>query len=193
MVNHLSIGQAAFVSLVFAVVLQRLLELRVSRRNEAALRVRGAIEHAPQQMPWMIFVHSAWLVAMLVEVFVFQRPFFWALALPSLGLFAVGQTLRMAAMRALGPRWTVKVLTLPGEPPVTRGIYRWLRHPNYLGVILEILALPLFHSAWVTALTFSAANALLLIYRIKDEERALRSDNAYDDHFHDRSRLIPGR
>ncbi len=193
MVSYINISQAVFVGLVFAVVLQRLFELRVSLRNEAALRARGAIEHAPQQMPWMIFVHTAWLFAMLMEVFVFQRPFVWALALPSLALFAIGQTLRIAAMKTLGPRWTVKVLTLPGEPPVTRGVYRWLRHPNYLGVILEMLALPLFHSAWVTALTFSAANALLLIYRIKAEERALRSDNAYDDHFRDRSRLIPGR
>ncbi len=187
------VSQGCFVALVFAVIFQRLYELRVSQQHEQALRARGAIEHAAQQMPWMVFVHTGWLFAMLIEVFVFERPFVRWLAVLSLSVFALGQILRLAAMRTLGPRWTVKVITLPSEPPVTSGVYRWLRHPNYLGVILEIAALPLFHSAWVTALLFSLANALVLFFRIRAEENALNKDNAYAAHFHDRSRLIPGR
>ncbi len=186
------VSQACFAALVFAVVFQRLYELRLSQQNEAALRARGASEHAAQQMPWMILVHSAWLMAMLMEVFVFERPFQLTLAIVSFCLFALGQALRIAAIRTLGPRWTVKVLTLPGEPPVTGGIFRYLRHPNYLGVILEIAALPLFHGAYVTSLVFSIANGLVLWFRIRAEERALSTDNQYQSHFHDRSRLIPG-
>ena len=186
------VTQYLFIGLVFAVVVQRLLELRLSRQHETLLRSLGAKEHAAAQMRWMTLLHGTWIVAMLLEVIVLARPFRWQIALLTFVLFCLGQGLRLATIATLGSRWTVKILTLPGTPPVTNGIFRWLRHPNYLGVVLEIAALPLVHGAWITALVFTLANALLLQQRIRAEERALEVANEYGHHFKDRPRFIPG-
>lgn len=187
------VARAAFTALVIAVVVQRLVEVRVSRRHERALRVRGAVESAASQMPLMAALHGAWLLAMLVEVWVLRPPFRIWLAGAALAVFVAGQMLRLLAMRALGPRWTVRVLTLPSAEPVTDGVYRYMRHPNYLGVILEIASLPLVHGAIWTAVVFSIANAGLLAARIQAEESALDrdNDNAYQRHFGSRARFLP--
>lgn len=182
---------AAFVVLVLAVAVQRMLEVRVSKLNEADLRARGGLEHARQQMPVMIAVHTCWLLATLFEGALLDRPVNRALTLLALLVFCVGQALRLSAIHVLGNRWTVKVMTLPGEPPVNGGIFRYVRHPNYLGVILEIAALPLVHGAWISAIVFSLLNGLLLRQRIRAEEAALDEANDYDAHFHDRPRLVP--
>jgi methyltransferase len=162
-----------FALLVAAVGGQRLLEMRRSQHNERLIRAAGGEEHAPWQLQLMKGLHSAWLLGMLVEVFGRTRPFRPATASLGLALLCAGQALRYAAIRTLGWRWTVRVMTLPGIPPVRRGIYRRLRHPNYLGVALEILGLPLVHSAYITALIFSLANTALLYFRIRTEEAAL--------------------
>lgn len=168
------VTRTAFTALVAAVALQRLLELRRSARNEETIRARGGREHAPWQMPWMRGLHASWLVASLVEVWLVPRPFARPLAAAALVGLLVGQALRLSAMRTLGWRWTVRIMTVPGLRPVCRGIYRFVDHPNYLGVGLEIAALPLVHSAYVTSLAFSALNGLLLRWRIRAEEAALR-------------------
>jgi methyltransferase len=110
---------------------------------------------------------------MLLEVFAGRRKFHPRLAALALGVFAAGQALRLTAIRTLGWRWSTRVMTVPGEAPVQHGIYRYLHHPNYLGVQLEILAVPLLHSAYTTSLVFGVANALLLCDRIGREEQAL--------------------
>lgn len=181
----------AFTALVAGVAVQRLLEMRVARRHERALVERGAIESAAAQLPVMAVMHGAWLTAMVVEVWVRQPPFRLWLAVVSVAVLAAGQMLRLLAMRALGPRWTVRVMTLPSAPPVTDGIYRYLRHPNYLGVVLEMAALPLVHGAVWSAAFFSVANACLLAVRISAEERALNRDNGYLRHFGSLARLVP--
>ncbi len=183
----------AFSALWLGVVLQRCWELRLSRRHERALRERGATEHASEQMLWMTALHTAWLLMTLLEVWLLARPFVWQLAGPALVLFALGQGLRIAAMRTLGERWTVRVIVPQrSEPPVTRGIYRHLRHPNYLGVALEIAALPLVHSAYLSALVFSLLNAILLRARVRAEERALSQTSDYAGLFAARPRFFPG-
>jgi methyltransferase len=185
--------RALFTALWALVVVQRLWEVRLSKRHEQKLRNAGAIEHASTQMPWMIALHGAWLVASLLEVWLLQRPFIWAFALPALLLFALGQSLRVLAMRTLGERWTVRVITpTRGEAPVTEGIYRYVRHPNYLGVVLEIFALPLVHGAYLSALSFTLLNALLLRARIRAEERALSETSRYATLFERRARFVPG-
>jgi methyltransferase len=182
----------AFTLLVLLVAAQRLLEMVISRRHERALKARGATEHAAEQMPWMVAVHTGWLVAMLCEVWLFEPRFQLGLAVPALLLFGLGQALRFSAMRALGERWTVRVLTLP-EPAVTQGVFRHVRHPNYLGVVLEIAALPLVHGAFVTAVLFSAANGMLLLARVRAEERALAQSSDYDARFAGLPRFVPRR
>lgn len=165
-----------FVGFVAALGLQRLFELRLSRRNERRIRQRGGREHAPETYRWIVMLHSAWFAATLLEVFAGRRRFRPWLASLALGLFAAGQALRLTAIRTLGWRWSTRVMTVPGALPVQHGIYRYIRHPNYLGVELEILSVPLLHSAWLTSAAFGIANALLLSDRIRREEQALEEN-----------------
>src|SRR5215208_5708463 len=166
-----------FLFVVIVLGVQRLAELRRSARNERRILELGGHEHAPDQFRVMKFLHIAWFIAMLAEVFGLQRPFHPILALIASLAFLAGQVLRYAAIYTLGERWTVRVMVLPGAKPISRGIYCFIRHPNYLGVILEIGSVPLLHSAYLTAISFSIANALLLIWRIDTEETALRNHN----------------
>lgn len=182
-----------FVILVAAVAIQRLVELWVSRRNQAALASHGGTVHAPEQLKWMALLHGAWLLAMPLEVMLAPRSFAPALAIVALLLFAAAQAIRYAAIRTLGPRWTVSIVTVPGEHVVDRGIFRVLRHPNYLGVALEIAALPLVHGAWLTALCFSVLNAALLRWRIDAEEDALTRVTDYAEIFDARPGLLSRR
>ena len=177
-----------FLGFVAALGLQRLFELRLSRNNERQIYQRGGREHAPETYRWIVSLHAAWFAAMLLEVFAGRRKFHPRLAWPAFGVFAVGQALRLTAIRTLGWRWSTRVMTVPGEAPVQHGIYRYLRHPNYIGVELEILAAPLVHSAYLTSAVFGVANALLLRDRIRREEQALdaygresQSWNAFED------------
>lgn len=183
--------QSLFFGFVVLVVLQRSAELRVSRHHEAYLRSLGGVEHAPGHFRVMQLLHGCWLACILLEVKLLETPFRWGLAAGSLLVFLVGQWLRLSAMRALGWRWTVRIYTVPSMRAVSHGIYRYLRHPNYLGVVLEIAALPLIHGAWRTALFFSVANAALLAVRINAEERALLRYDGYDASFSALPRLWP--
>lgn len=180
-----------FVGLVLVVALQRLAELRLSRRHEEHLVRLGATEHAPAQVRAMQVLHGCWFISMLLEVALWQPPWQpWLSVLAGL-VFSIGQALRISAIRALGKRWTVRIFTLAGAPPVTTGVYRYLRHPNYLGVVLEIAALPLVHSAWRTALVFSVANAVIVAVRVRAEERALSATSTYREALSSRPRLWP--
>src|SRR6185503_20091073 len=112
--------------------------------------------------PWMVATHGSFLVACPLEVIGFDRPFVPLLGGPMLALLVGAMALRYWAIATLGRRWTTRVVVVPGLPVVTGGPYRFMRHPNYLAVVLEVAALPLVHTAWVTALVWSAANALVL-------------------------------
>ncbi|HLO31727.1 MAG TPA: isoprenylcysteine carboxylmethyltransferase family protein [Anaerolineales bacterium] len=140
------------------------------------MRQRGGAEHTPETYRWIVSLHAAWFAAMLLEVFAGRRKFQPRLALPAFGVFAAGQALRLTAIRTLGWRWSTRVMTVPGALPVQHGLYRYIRHPNYLGVELEILGAPLLHSAYLTSAVFGLANALLLRDRIRREEQALEED-----------------
>lgn len=180
-----------FTALVAAVAIQRLVEVRQSRRHERGLVARGAREHARWQVPVLATLHTGWLVSIVMEVWWGASTFRPWLAITAGAVFVAGQALRLLAMRALGPRWTIRVMTLPGTPAVAGGIYRYLRHPNYLGVACEIAALPLVHGAVWTSAIFSAANAVVLALRIRAEERALAIDSAYQEILGGRPRFVP--
>ena len=167
-----------FLGFVALLGVQRLFELRLSKRNERRMRQHGGREHAPETYRRIVGLHAAWFAAMLLEVFLGRRQFRPRLAALAFGVFAAGQALRLTAIRTLGWRWSTRVMSVPGPAgaPVKRGIYRYVRHPNYLGVQLEIVAEPLVHSAYLTSAVFGAANLLLLRDRIRREERALGED-----------------
>jgi methyltransferase len=149
------------------VTLERLAEIPLAARNTRRLLARGAREHAPGHFPFIVALHVAWLATL------------WWLA-PSrpihgawLALFAVIELGRLWVLASLGPRWTTRIIVLPGERLVARGPYRFLDHPNYAVVIAEIAILPLVFGLWGVALLFSMLNAILLTVRIRAENRAL--------------------
>ncbi|MDJ0596496.1 MAG: isoprenylcysteine carboxylmethyltransferase family protein [Pleurocapsa sp. MO_226.B13] len=165
--------QFLFCSIIAAVILQRLWELRLSRHNEAYILAQGGKKHSDNLLGMVKVLQISWWVAMLLEVWCLDRPFIPLLAAIGILATVTGQILRYLSMQALGYRWTLPIITLPGIPPVRKGIYRYLRHPNWLGVILEIAGLPLFHGAYLTAIFFSIANAFLIGKRMHTEELAL--------------------
>jgi len=162
-----------YLALVVAVAGIRLLELRRSQRHTAAMLARGGIEVGRGHYLWMVALHTAWLIACPLEVFALHRPFVPTLGWPMLGLVVAAMALRSWSIITLGGRWSTRIVLVSGEPVVRRGPYRRLRHPNYLAVIAELLALPLVHTAWITALAAGLANAWLLAVRIRTEEAAL--------------------
>jgi methyltransferase len=162
-----------YAGLVAVVAVQRLAELRLSARHRRLLLARGGVEHGAGHYPWMVLLHAAFLPACVLEVWLLGRPLLPWLAVTCGGALAVALALRLWAIAALGERWSTRVIVVSGAPLVSAGPYRFLRHPNYLAVVLEIAALPLLHTAWLTALLFSAANAVLLAVRVRVEENAL--------------------
>ena len=162
-----------FTALVAAVGLERLVELVLSRRHAAWARSRGGVELGRGHYPPMVALHGALLMGAVAEVWWLGRPFVPALGWAMLAVALASQALRWWCIRTLGRQWNTRVIVVPGLSLVTRGPYRLARHPNYAAVVLEGVALPLVHSAWVTAAVFTALNAALLTVRIRVEEQAL--------------------
>jgi methyltransferase len=167
-----SLNAALLVLAVALVAIQRLLELRLSRRHERILRARGAVERGRGHYPLMVGLHVLWLLSTLVEGLLRgpDIPVYWPVPL---ALFLLAQLLRYWAILALGDYWNTRVLVVPGTKLVRRGPYRYIRHPNYAVVIVEIATFPLIFGDWITALVFSILNAALLFVRIRTENRAL--------------------
>ncbi|MEW9531108.1 isoprenylcysteine carboxyl methyltransferase family protein [Microbispora sp. NPDC049125] len=161
--------------LIVAVGLERLAELVVSRRNARWSLARGGVVHGRGHYPFMVILHTGLLAGCLLEVWLADRPFVPALGWPMLALVAAAQGLRWWCVTTLGRQWNTEVIVVPGMPLVDRGPYRlsWLRHPNYVAVALEGAALPLVHSAWITALAFTLLNVPLMVVRIRCENAAL--------------------
>ena len=159
--------------LIVAVGIERLVELLVAKNNARWALSHGGKEFGRNHYPVMVALHTALLVGCIVEVWVLHRPFIPALGWPTLAVAALSQVLRWWCVTTLGRRWNTRVITLPDSPLVRRGPYRWLHHPNYVVVVTEGLALPLIHAAWLTAIGFAVANALLLKVRIRVENSAL--------------------
>ena len=157
--------------LILATGMERLGELGVSGRNLAWARARGGREHGFGHYPFMVALHIGLLAACLVEAT--HRSFLPALGWPMLAVVVLAQGLRWWSISTLGPRWNTRIIVVPGLPLVEAGPYRWARHPNYVAVVLEGIALPLVHTGWVTAVVFTVLNAGLLRVRISAENAAM--------------------
>jgi methyltransferase len=158
---------------VALIVVQRLLELAHAKRNLAWAQNNGGREYAPEHYPYMVLLHSSWIVALLLEAWLrggSPAPLWWLW----LGLFVLAQIGRYHVILSLGKLWNTRIVIVPGARLVRTGLYKYLKHPNYVVVALELLVAPLVFGAWFTALVFSLLNAiLLLVYRIPAEEKAL--------------------
>jgi methyltransferase len=159
--------------LIALVVAVRFVELRVARRNRAWAMEHGGVESGAEHYPVMVTLHTALFAGCLLEVPLAGRPFLPELGWPMLALLAGAHALRWWCIRTLGPQWNTRVIRVPDAPLVSGGPYRWLRHPNYVAVVVEGFALPLVHTAWITALAFTVLNALLLRVRLRVENEAL--------------------
>ncbi len=165
-----------YVAFVLATGGERIYELLVSKRNAAAAFVQGGKEFGQRHFPWMVALHTSLLLACIAEVVLLGRPFLPVLGWPMLGIAVLCQIARYWIIASLGAQWNTRVIVVPGAARViARGPYRWFTHPNYVVVAIEGIALPLVHSAWITAIVFTVLNAVLLLgFRIPTENKALR-------------------
>lgn len=159
--------------LVLAIAAERLAELVVARRNARWSMSNGGKEFGRDHYPAMVSMHALLLMSCVVETWSLGRPFIWWLGWPMLAVVALSTAVRWRCVTVLGRRWNPRLIVILDAPLVRRGPYRWMRHPNYAAVAAEVAALPLVHSAWLTAVVFSAANAAVLNVRIRAENAAL--------------------
>ncbi len=178
---------------LFVLAAERVVEQVVSRRNARRLLAAGGVEAGRGHYPAMVVFHAGFLAAAFVEPLLrgeaWVRAWPAGLAVAALAVALLAQGLRWWAVAALRGRWTTRVIALPGAAPEVGGPYRWLRHPNYLAVVVELLCVPLIGGAVVTALVATLGNALLLAVRIPAEERALGA--AWARAFEGKGRLLP--
>ena len=165
-----------YIAFVLATGAERLYELQVSKRNAATAFAQGGREYGQRHFPWMVALHTGLLLACIAEVVLLDRPFIPWLGWPMLVIAVLCQVARYWIISSLGSQWNTRVIVVPGAARVVaRGPYRWFTHPNYVVVAVEGIALPLVHTAWITAIAFTVLNAVLLLaFRIPTENRALR-------------------
>jgi methyltransferase len=164
-----------YVLLIGAVAVERLAEVVVAECNRAWSRLHGGVDFGARHYPAMVALHAGLLAGCLVEPIALHRPFLPALGWPMLTIVLAAQTLRWWCIATLNHQWNTRVIVIPGAGRVDGGPYRFVPHPNYVAVIAEGFALPLIHTAWITACAFSVLNVWLLRTRIKVENAALAS------------------
>jgi methyltransferase len=171
--------KTAYLVLLLLVGLGRLIELMISRRNQRRLQGQGVRKIAEPHFRWMVIVQAGLLVGAAAEVVLLHRPLIPALAISMLVLFVLANALRWWVIRTLAGHWNVEVMASARVGVVTGGPYRWVRHPNYVAVVVELFSLPLIHTAWITALVGSVANLEILRRRVRVEDGMLMADPAY--------------
>jgi methyltransferase len=176
---------------LIAVGLGRLVEMGISRRHQRALAARGAAKVAEPHFRLMVLLHGGVLVGAALEVWLLARPFISGLAIPMLALFVLSNILRWWVIRTMAEHWNVQVVDSLELGVVTRGPFRWIRHPNYLAVFVELLAVPLIHTAWLTALLGGLAHIEVLRRRIAVEEAVLLANPVYRAAMGSKPRFIP--
>lgn len=162
-----------FWALVGFVALQRVGELALNRRNQRRLLERGARLVEEDGYRLLVAVHVTWFVTMVAEATLAPWTGVWRATWPLLGLYAVAEALRLWTMATLGERWTTRVVVVPGAEPIEEGPFRWMDHPIYRAVTIELVALPLAFALPVTAVLVGVGNALALRRRVRIEEAAL--------------------
>lgn len=181
-----------FYVFVLLIILQRFVELNIAKRNYMWATSQGGLEFGREHYKWMVLLHTSFFVALVLEYILFQPilPSWWMLPMI---VFILAQGLRIWAIQSLGAYWNTRIVIIPGTVLEIRGPYRWIRHPNYLAVILEIATIPLIFGLYITASLFTLLNALVLIQRIRIEEQELLQHTSYIDEMKNTPRLIPRR
>jgi methyltransferase len=182
----------AFLALLCLVALLRLYELRISRRHQQEMTAHGASKVEEPRFRWMVLLHTGVLIGAACEVVFLHRPLIPVLAAVCFLIFVAANVVRWWVIRTLGEHWNVQVMNSTGLGVVTSGPFRYVRHPNYAAVFVEMLVLPLIHTAWITALLGTAAHVLVLSQRLATEEKVLFSNAHYRDAMSGKPRFLPG-
>ena len=182
----------AYLALLCIVAVLRLYELRISRRHQQEMIARGASKVDEPRFRWMVVLHTGVLIGAAAEVVFLKRPFIPILAAVCFPLFLAANAVRWWVIRTLGEHWNVQVMNSTGLGVITSGPFRYVRHPNYAAVFLEMLVLPLIHTAWITAAAGAVAHVLVLSQRLSTEERVLFSDSHYRAAMSGKPRFVPG-
>ena len=181
-----------FLALLIAVALLRVAELRISKRHQREMTARGAEKVDEPKFRWMVLLHTAVLLGAACEVVFLKRPFLPALAAPTFAIFLAANAVRWWVIRTLGEHWNVQVMDSTRLGIITSGPFRYVRHPNYAAVFAEMLALPLIHTAWITATVGAMAHAAVLAQRLSTEERVLFANPDYRSAMTGKPRFLPG-
>jgi methyltransferase len=182
---------AVYLALLALVGLERLVELRISRRNQRNLEKLGVRKVTEPHFRWLVFMHGGILAFAAAEVLLLHRPLIPALAIAMATLFVFSNVLRWWVIRTLAGLWNVEIMASSRLGIVTSGPYRWVRHPNYVGVVMEVFALPMIHTAWITALAGTLAYLEILRRRIRSEEGVLMADPSYRSAMGAKPRFLP--
>ncbi|WP_077618538.1 isoprenylcysteine carboxyl methyltransferase family protein [Bacillus sinesaloumensis] len=176
--------------IIMVVIAQRLLELRIAKRNEKWILSQGGYEVGHSHYKYIVLIHTLFFISLMTEVVLFRKevsdiyPLF-------LILFALTQVGRVWALRSLGSFWNTKIMILPKHQVQIKGPYKYVKHPNYVIVALEFILIPLLFQAYSTAIIFSVLNAIIMSVRIPIEERALGVHDEYQKLGRIQNRLIP--
>jgi methyltransferase len=184
------ISLRTYLIILALLVVERIFELDLARRNARRAFDRGAVEVGQVHYRVMVALHTLFIASCACEATFFPHSIPRIIPWFALGAEVVAQGLRYWAVTTLGDRWNTRIIVSPDRAPVTSGPYRFMRHPNYLAVVIEIAAVPMIGGAIFTAIAFSIANALILAVRIPAEERAM--GGRYADALGSRRRFFPG-
>lgn len=187
----MDVTRIAYLILLVAFGAGRIAELWLSRRNQRKLLAQGAARVSEPRFPWMVLLHTGVFVAAGVEVIALHRPLLPALAISMGVLFLLSNALRWWVIGTLRSHWNVQVMDSARLGVVSSGPYRWVRHPNYVAVFVELVALPLIYTAWITALVAAVGNAWVLHNRLAVEDRVLLADEGYRVAMGGKPRFLP--
>jgi methyltransferase len=188
----MDITVVAYLVLLALVAALRLVELRISKRHQREMLGRGAAKVDEPRFRWMVLLHTAVLIGSAVEVVFLRRPFIPILAAVTFAVFLAANAVRWWVIRTLGEHWNVQVVDSTRLGVVTSGPFRFVRHPNYAAVFAEMLALPLIHTAWITAVVGTVGHAVVLSQRLSTEERVLFANADYRAAMSGKPRFLPG-
>ena len=181
----------AYIALLLLVGIERLVEVAISNRNQRKMAAQGARKIREPHYPLLVLFHGAVLVFAGLEVLLLHRPLIPALAVSMAIIFILSNVLRWWVIHLLGGLWNVQVMDSSRIGFVTSGPYRWIRHPNYVGVVLEVVSLPLIHTAWMTAIFATVGYLEILRHRIRAEDGALMSNPEYRLAMGGKPRFLP--
>lgn len=182
----------AYLALLLVVAALRIFELGVSKNHQRQMIARGATKIADPKFRWMVLVHTGVLLGSACEVVFLKRPLLPALAAVMFVLFLGANAVRWWVIRTMGQHWNVQVVDSTQLGVVTSGPFRYVRHPNYAAVFVEMLALPLIHTAWITATLGALAHISVLVQRLSAEERVLLANADYRTAMAQKARFLPG-